>query len=150
MNIHQFSYLVIFLFTCFSIYFTIRKSESRKLECKFTITIIQKGMKWQGPAENRNVLSSTIDLLIITHENKSIYFNKRTLNLKERKLVVTWEKHFFTFVLNSGKDYIPFSVASKTVFHMIGPLLEIAKFVNICLILVFIVISSVPWVEIRL
>ena len=55
-------------------------------------TIIQKGMKWQGLAENRNVLSSTIDLLIITHENKSIYFNKGTLNLKslkERKLVVT-------------------------------------------------------------
>ena len=46
-------------------------------------------MKWQGPAENRNVLSSTIDLLITTHENKSIYFNKRTLNLTERKLVVT-------------------------------------------------------------
>ena len=35
-----------------------------------------------------------------------------------------------TFALNSGKDSISFSVASKTVFQRIGLLLEIAKFVN--------------------
>ena len=34
------------------------------------------------------------------------------------------------FALNSGKDSFSFSVASKTVFQRIGPLLEIPKFVN--------------------
>ena len=36
-----------------------------------------------------------------------------------------------TFALNSGKDFISFSVASKTVFQRIGPFPEIAKFVNL-------------------
>ena len=35
-----------------------------------------------------------------------------------------------TFALNSGKDSVSFSAASKTVFQRIGPLLEIEKFVN--------------------
>ena len=35
-----------------------------------------------------------------------------------------------TFAWNSGKDFIRFSVASKTVFQRVRALLEIAKFVN--------------------
>ena len=58
---------------------------------------------------------------------------KRILNLKslkERKLVVTREKHFFDFCLSSGNDFIYVSVTSKTVFQRIGPLLEVEKFAN--------------------
>ena len=68
--------------------------ESRKLECKFTRQY-SKRHKVVGNCRRQKCLMSEISnrlSLIITYENKSKYFNIRTLNLKslkERKLVVT-------------------------------------------------------------